>query len=162
MSDKIVYRDIRYKAEREILRLKEALDYGEKDDPARRQDIFDHTINAAITIYHLLEWILPEEEEDRKALVASHEEFQKLHDVATYFKHSKVSRPQSNKDHETKFRPDEPIYSINQSTINISIPITPEFGNEPLIPVFERALILIDEIKESRKTSYISSSHNSP
>jgi replicative superfamily II helicase len=95
------FSDSRYylaKFKREIDRLREAQSYASSDD------VRDHGINAAITAWHLPEWILrkqnaqvskQEVETLRNAIIQKNGDFALMHDFATQAKHFRVSTPEN-------------------------------------------------------------------
>ena len=87
------YQQLKEKAEREIARL-------EKGELSIDNDVLDHALNAAFSIYHLLEWRHQEDNSNVKKKAsklleeANSESLNLLHDIVTYTKHASVSKPQ--------------------------------------------------------------------
>jgi len=94
------YSELRNNAQREINRLQRS------ETELDKQSSIDHALNAAFSIYHLIQWRHNEENPHAKIIIKAHDFIQKtdneglqlLHDIVTKQKHVTVSQ---------KTRPDE-------------------------------------------------------
>ena len=87
-------RDFLDKLEREIQRLKNA-----QENNGSNLDVFDHGLNAAITGWHMYEWIARERgfkncDEYRDEMKRQCSDLGLLHDITTQMKHFRVSHAQ--------------------------------------------------------------------
>ena len=110
------YHDLKKKAHREINRLIKA------EEDIDEEAAIDFALNAAITIFHLLEWrdknINPNSKTKARDLCekSNSEALKLLHDIATHTKHVKVSNPASSQnDHNPQGGVNEGCLSINST-----------------------------------------------
>ena len=144
------YDELKKKAQREITRLDKAENNMDEITAA------DHALNAAFTIYHLLEW--REKTTDPSSKHGAHSLCQRinnsalniLHSVVTRNKHVTVSKPLSANDCTPKIEENinlmctedgEPISTEdNQPMVTEDSKITIYFGNEQALPLLKEAL----------------------